>query len=106
MQPLAMFAAALMTPIGSHSGIVKRLSYDDDDLRDMLQDFCCLCNRLSLTSCCFFELYETDYGKRGGFSGAIKGMVRPVFLIVYGGFTKTSAVRGGAIGLHFRPQKV
>ncbi|ETS84294.1 hypothetical protein PFICI_02319 [Pestalotiopsis fici W106-1] len=74
MQPLAVFAAALMTPMGSHSGIVKNLGYDDVDLHDNLHDFCRLCNRLSLTSCCFFELDSTDYGRKAGISGIIKGM--------------------------------
>lgn len=65
---------------GSHRGITKELDFDEPVLLDKLHRFCRLRNRLSTPVSCFSELYETDYGRRVGLSGVIKGMVRNIHL--------------------------
>ncbi|KAK5991902.1 Vegetative incompatibility HET-E-1-like protein [Cladobotryum mycophilum] len=73
-QYLIDIAARIMAPMDSHRGIVKELDYDNETLRSTLNRFCRLRNRLSISVSCFFELYASDYGKRGGING-IKGMI-------------------------------
>ncbi|TQN70161.1 Vegetative incompatibility protein HET-E-1, partial [Colletotrichum shisoi] len=68
------FFAQLMTPAGSHRGVTRELEYDGPELRDRLHRFCRLCNILSMPVSCFFELFETDYGRRLGLS-LKKGMI-------------------------------
>jgi hypothetical protein len=65
-----------MGPAGSHRGIIKDLDYDNPALLDKLDGFCRLRTSLSIPVSCFFELYETDYGRRVGVGGVAKGMVR------------------------------
>jgi len=74
-QLFADSAARLMQPASSHRGIVRELDFDDDALLDKLHFFCRLRNRLSIPVSCFSELYETDYGRRFGINGLVKGMV-------------------------------
>ncbi|KAH7159346.1 hypothetical protein DER46DRAFT_536232, partial [Fusarium sp. MPI-SDFR-AT-0072] len=74
-QFLSGLLAAIMQPAGSHDGIIKELAYDDPGLRDKLHNFCRMLNTLSISTSCFFELYETDYGKRRFVAGVVKGMV-------------------------------
>ncbi|KAF1730092.1 Vegetative incompatibility protein HET-E-1 [Beauveria bassiana] len=74
-QPLADALTLLMGPVGSHRGITRELGFDEPALRDRVHRFCGLCNRLSMKVTCFFELYETDYGRRLGIAGVVKGMV-------------------------------
>lgn len=64
-----------MGSVGSHRGITEWLRFDGPELRDKLHRFCHLRNMLSLPISCFYELYETDYGRRFGISGVAKGMV-------------------------------
>jgi hypothetical protein len=74
-QFLADLVAKIMSPAGSHRGIVSDLAYDEPALLDKLHSFCRLRNKLLIPVSCFFELYETDYGKRFGLGGIAKGMV-------------------------------
>lgn len=64
-----------MGPASSHRGITKELGFDEPVLLDRLHRFCRLCNKLSISVACFSELYETDYGRRFGIGGILKGMV-------------------------------
>lgn len=75
MHSMAKFAARFMSWAGSHRGILRDLGYDDQTLRDKLQEFCRLQQSMSIPVCCFFELYETDYGRRFGLPGLFRGMV-------------------------------
>ncbi|WQF87977.1 Putative alpha/beta hydrolase-1, NACHT nucleoside triphosphatase [Colletotrichum destructivum] len=73
-QPFLDFLAQLMAPAGSHRGVTRELEYDGPELRDRLHRFCRLRNMLSMPVSCFFELFETDYGRRLGLPPR-KGMV-------------------------------
>jgi hypothetical protein len=75
-QPLLDSLTKLMAPAGSHDGIVRDLGYDDARLRDRIHYFCRLCNELSMPVSCFYELHDTDVGRRSGVSGVMKGIVR------------------------------
>ncbi|KAM3563054.1 hypothetical protein ARSEF4850_002521 [Beauveria asiatica] len=74
-QPLADALAQLMRPAGSHRGIMRELGFDEPALRDSVQRFCKLCNKLSTVVACFSELRETDFGRRLGIVGVAKGMI-------------------------------
>ena len=76
LQSLAQILAAIMRPAASHDEIINELSYEKPSLRDKLDSFCRIRNALSIPTTCFFEYYETDYGRRGFISGVVKGMVR------------------------------
>lgn len=76
MQSIPNIIARFMVLAGSHQGIIRDLVYGSDTLKDQLEALCRLEKALSMRSCCFFELYKTDYGKRFGLPGCIKGMVR------------------------------
>ncbi|KAL6855647.1 hypothetical protein J3F83DRAFT_753806 [Trichoderma novae-zelandiae] len=74
-QPLLESVVNLKAFAGSHNGIPRELDFDEPLLLDKLHGFCRLLNKLSIPASCFSELYETDYGRRYGVEGAIKGMV-------------------------------
>ncbi|KAF7546999.1 hypothetical protein G7Z17_g8015 [Cylindrodendrum hubeiense] len=74
-QFLPHILATVMSPAGSHDGIIKELAYDDPGLSDKLHNFCKMLNTLSTQASFFFELYESDYGRRKFVGGVIKGMV-------------------------------
>ncbi|KAK7398584.1 hypothetical protein QQX98_012040 [Neonectria punicea] len=74
-QPFLDSIARLMGPAGSHRGIIKDLGYDEPSLRDSLHSFCRLQNRLSTPVSCCCELLKTDYGRRHGVGGMVKGMI-------------------------------
>lgn len=76
-ESIAWFASRL----GSHNGIIKELYFDNPALLDKLHGFCQVCNKLSMPVTCFFELYETDYGRRRALGLPIKGLVcmRPTY---------------------------
>lgn len=74
-QALADAIAWIMRPAGSHRNVIEVLGYDEPVLRDKLDSFCRLRNTLSIPVACFYELYETDCGKRLGWGGMVKGMV-------------------------------
>ncbi|KAK4098443.1 hypothetical protein N658DRAFT_518050 [Parathielavia hyrcaniae] len=61
---LAKIVAWFSRFAGSHDGIVRDLSYDDENLMDTLHHFCRMRNTLSIPTSCFFELYDTDYSKK------------------------------------------
>lgn len=54
--------------LGSHGSILKDLREDSETLSDMLHKFTCWLFRCTVPVVCFYELYETDYGKRWGIS--------------------------------------
>lgn len=74
-QPFAQLVASLLRPAGADDGIVRDLACNNPVLRDKLHEFCRLSNILSIPITCFFELYESSYGKRIGFANSLKGMV-------------------------------
>ncbi|KAG9249645.1 uncharacterized protein F5Z01DRAFT_473127 [Emericellopsis atlantica] len=75
LQFLSQVLASLLRPAGAHDGIVRELASNDPSLRDRLHDFCRMCNTVSIPVTCLFELYESNYGKRGMIGGVLKGMV-------------------------------
>lgn len=75
MQPIAQLAAWIMAPFGSSWGIIADLGYDNSTLRDEIDKFGALVKELNISTYCFFEQFKTDYGKRFGVPGIIKGMV-------------------------------
>lgn len=75
MQPIANRFAQAMVLAGSHRGILQDLAYGNVNLRDRVQELCRLRDRTFLPTCCFFELRETDYGRRFGVPGLFRGMV-------------------------------
>ncbi|KAF6795433.1 ankyrin domain protein, partial [Colletotrichum musicola] len=75
-QSLAKIVAWFSRFAGSHDGIVRNLAYDDENLMDMLHQFCRMRNTLSIATSCFFEIYETDYLKKMlGVGGPGRGRV-------------------------------
>jgi hypothetical protein len=74
MQGIADLAVQFMVLAGSHRGIITDLSFDNPHLRDRLQEFCQLQDMQQIT-CCFFETYSTDYGRRFRLPGLFRGMV-------------------------------
>lgn len=74
MQPIAQLAAWIMAPFDSHWGIIADLGYDNATLRDEVHKFGDLVKKLNIFTYCFFEQFKTDYGKRFGVPGIIKGM--------------------------------
>lgn len=75
MHGVANFVARLLFLVGSHRGVLEALGYDNQLLRDKLQEFCRLRESTSIPTCCFFEAYDTDYGRRFGLPGLFRGMV-------------------------------
>lgn len=75
MQSIPDIIARFMVLANSHRGIIRDLAYGNDTLKDQLDALCQLKNTLSIPTCCFFELYATNYGKRFGCLGCLKGMV-------------------------------
>lgn len=75
MHGVANIAARLMFLAGSHRGVLETLGYDNQLLRDKLQEFCRLQTSTSIATCCFFEVYDIDYGRRFGLPGLLRGMV-------------------------------
>ncbi|KAI1202102.1 hypothetical protein F5X97DRAFT_288002 [Nemania serpens] len=75
MQDLAKKVAWLMAPMGSHDGIITELEQDGKHLADDVHTFGQLRNRLDIPTTCFFELYNSDYGKKIGLAGWSKGRV-------------------------------
>ncbi|TFB01754.1 hypothetical protein CCMA1212_006453 [Trichoderma ghanense] len=73
-QPFLESLVKLKAFAGSHNGIPRELGFDEPILLDKLHGFCRLLNKLSIPASCFSELYETDYGRRYGVEGVIKGM--------------------------------
>ncbi|KAL7942253.1 hypothetical protein V8C42DRAFT_360339 [Trichoderma barbatum] len=80
MQGLAKTAAGILSMGGSHKGIIGDLALNNQTLLDKLHAFCRLRDEISLPTCCFFELKQTDYGTRlrlPSFIGLFKGTVVP-----------------------------
>ncbi|KAJ6014715.1 TPR-like protein [Penicillium herquei] len=76
LQWYASIAAWSMTGAGSHGGILQDLTYDNSALRDRLQEFCKIREKMAIPTSCFYEIDETDYGHKVGVRrGYVKGMV-------------------------------
>ncbi|ORY70903.1 uncharacterized protein BCR38DRAFT_381020, partial [Pseudomassariella vexata] len=75
MKGIAQLIARIMHIAGSHIGIVGALGYGDRTLRDKLNEFGKLLQRIRIPVVCFFELKDTDFGRRLGMPHLIKGMV-------------------------------
>lgn len=75
MQSLANVAARLLSPVGSHRGVLDMLGYENPLLRDKLREFCRLLKTISIPIFCFFEAFDTDYGRRFGIPGIFRGTV-------------------------------
>ncbi|KAI0429177.1 hypothetical protein F5Y09DRAFT_357077 [Xylaria sp. FL1042] len=72
MQNLAKKVAWLMSPMGSHDGIITK---DGKHLADQVHTFSELRNKLDIPTTCFFELYDSYYGKKIGLAGLARGKV-------------------------------
>ncbi|KAK1974644.1 hypothetical protein LZ30DRAFT_607501, partial [Colletotrichum cereale] len=90
-QSVSQVVASVLQFAGSHDGIVCELAPNDAALRDKLHEFCRMMNTLSLPVSCFFEMYESDYGKRV-LRGVIKGMVCQVSITLTEQYTHTKQV--------------
>lgn len=78
MQAWAKWGAEILKSVGlgSHTGIIDDLNPKSTVLSDLLYQFCVVVNRHAVQVHCFFELLETDYGRKYGFSNVAKGMVQ------------------------------
>lgn len=76
MQRYAYFVARIMSPAGSHTGIIDDLGYDSPAMTDKLYSFCRLREKMHIPVSCFFELYATNYGKKISVPLFAEGMVR------------------------------
>ncbi|KAI0101549.1 hypothetical protein GGR51DRAFT_563451 [Nemania sp. FL0031] len=74
-QKLAKIVACLMTPAGSHDGIINDLEPDNKHLADNVHAFCQLRNRLDIPITSVIELLPSDYGKKIGIAGLTSQMV-------------------------------
>jgi len=63
------------TGFGSFDGIMKDLDEESEHLNDLLYEFTCWLFRMSVPVVCFFELKETDYGRKVHLSGLRSEMV-------------------------------
>ncbi len=75
MQYLAKLVAWLTALLGSHGGIITDLGPDSKPLADKVHAFSELRSRLNIPTTCFFELYNSDYGKKFGFAGLFQQRV-------------------------------
>jgi hypothetical protein len=103
-QPFLDSLARIMQLARSHRGITGELGFEEPVLLDKLHRFCRLCNSLSMPVSCFSELYETDYGRRFGVGGVVRGTVcenRPHLER-----TLTSLGSRGGIRLDPRPRSI
>ncbi|KAI0849586.1 hypothetical protein F5Y00DRAFT_261371 [Daldinia vernicosa] len=75
MQSIAAMSAWLMSFAGSNNGIIADLSLHNKYLEEKVHAFGQLRERLKLPIWCFIELKDTDYGKRFGIPGLIRGRV-------------------------------
>jgi hypothetical protein len=60
---------------GSHTGIIRDLTYDNATLGDALQKFCQLVGEISIPIVCVYESRRTDYGRKIGIPYIFKRMV-------------------------------
>ena len=63
------------TGFGSFDGIMKDLDEESEHLNDLLYEFTCWLFRMSVPVVCFFELKETDYGRKVHLPGLHSEMV-------------------------------
>lgn len=60
---------------GSHDGIIRDLEEESENQIDLLHHFSCWLRRMSVEVVCFFELNETDYGRKLGLPGVHREIV-------------------------------
>ena len=99
---LTRLVAWIMSPRGSHAGIIRQLDYGNTNLRDTLIGFQRLSKETFMPSYCFYEKKRTDYGKKYGIPGLIRGMV--CFPSTFSSYAKFCSGRGRGISLHRRSQ--
>ena len=95
---LPRLVAWIMSPRGSHSGIIRQLDYGNTSLRDTLIGFQRLSKEVSMHSYCFYEKKRTDYGTKYGMPGLIRGMV--CFRSMCGTYANFRSGRGRGFSLH------
>ena len=72
---LSRLVAWIMSPRGSHAGIIQQLDYGDTSLCDTLIGFQRFSRETFMSTYCFYKKKSTDYGKKYGIPGLIRGMV-------------------------------
>ncbi|OTA83960.1 hypothetical protein M434DRAFT_175980 [Hypoxylon sp. CO27-5] len=75
MHTLANKVAWILTLAGSHDGIIRELESDNKYLSDKVHTFCQLRDKLRIPTWCFFELLDSDYGKKVGIRGWLRRKV-------------------------------
>ena len=91
----------IMSPRGSHPGIIRQLDYGNNSLRDTLILFQRLSKEISMPTYCFYEKKRTDYGTKYVMQGLISGMV--CFRSMCDSYAKFRSGRGRRVSLHRRP---
>ncbi|KAF2148017.1 hypothetical protein K461DRAFT_248275 [Myriangium duriaei CBS 260.36] len=75
MQTAAKYIAKINTYAGSSETAVRDLTFDNAEVWDKVHELCQLQTRTGFRTFCFFELYQTDYGKKFGVRGIFERMV-------------------------------
>lgn len=87
------FLVKLLQFRGSWGGIIDELKYENDALLDKLERFIKLAKARQIDIFCFFELYETKFGKKfflgGKFGVPLRAMVRINALCSHSGLTSS-----------------
>ncbi|KFY43045.1 hypothetical protein V494_02119 [Pseudogymnoascus sp. VKM F-4513 (FW-928)] len=73
---------------GSYDGIIKDLEEESTNQIDLLHDFSVWLRRMSAEAVCFFELRETDYGRKVGIAGIRRKIVVTESSACIDGYTK------------------
>lgn len=76
--------------LNSYDGIIRDLEEESTNQIDLLHDFSVWLRRTSVESVCFFELKETDYGQKIGFSGIRRKIVVTETSACIDGYAKIS----------------
>ena len=99
---LTRLVAWIMSPGGSHSGIIQQLGYGNTSLPDTLIGFQRLSKEIFMPCYCFYEKKFTDYGTKYGLSGLIRGMV--CFPLLCSSYAEFCSGRRRGIRVHRRSQ--
>ncbi|OBT38924.1 hypothetical protein VE00_10715 [Pseudogymnoascus sp. WSF 3629] len=75
---------------GSYNGIIKDLEEESTNQIDLLHKFSVWLRRMSVETVCFFELKETDYGRKIGLAGIRRKIVVTETSACIDGYTKVS----------------
>ncbi|KFY23005.1 hypothetical protein V491_02668 [Pseudogymnoascus sp. VKM F-3775] len=76
--------------LNSYDGIIRDLEEESTNQINLLHDFSVWLRRTSVESVCFFELKETDYGQKIGFSGIRRKIVVTETSACIDGYAKIS----------------